>query len=824
MNTTKISRPYKEYRDFIENSGLQQKDSQERIAKTIREGIAEGRPVIAEGGTGNGKTVAYLLPAIEALHNDPETDPEKQKKLVISTSTIALQNQLVAGQAPGDKPEIPRVFDAMRKKYGKAFKINMSDVAVVVGARQHLCEESEAFPRDDGKTNSTKEILIGAIGEENYIKLNQTVKKARAEKKPILLRELDNRGIEKLPPSIIDEISCRGSNGCKCFGTSEKTCSFAKKMEKVKDARIIITNHSMLTMNYAISRLGSIIVVDEANKLADVLTRTANAEVQMSRIRRNADEFLKLTSQMSIMTDLQDKIDNARNFTLKLRAVIDTMEKAVAAECVNKKDNTVAIFDDSGEIIDELNFYKFMGDAFPEGSREALEAGRKSYENLISAIKLAYMGSADDSQSQKKVSAARHGEYMDMLRVVERLTRGTGDLYSFGRRVLRDNWLRSNEKYKKNAHDRLKADNILWFEKGARSISMLSTPVDHVTVQQQAAKILFNRSGVTPTFISASLSTSAQKPDFVNFRRALGIENWDRLNKPALEILEKSEHKYSEQSLLIIPNDLPLPDYKKTSPTEQSTATKNYFDAIGNDIARNAKLITGNSMVLCSSLFQVEYLADYLESHLDPEKFQILTVDGSTSPEKQLQKMRQGIEPKKILLGRDTLWNGVDLKGEALRGLFILKVPFSVPSHPVEKVRKAKWPALHNRSYFADVSLPAALDKMRQGIGRLIRSEDVANEYGVIVFYDPRFSESIDTQKRKRFIPAILNSFPKGMPLVFSKYNDIPKHVADFFEEHTNPQPALTEMLEKVDEGISLEDDEAIARFEQELGISGIGM
>jgi hypothetical protein len=62
------------------------------------------------------------------------------------------------------------------------------------------------------------------------------------------------------------------------------------------------------------------------------------------------------------------------------------------------------------------------------------------------------------------------------------------------------------------------------------------------------------------------------------------------------------------------------------------------------------------------------------------------------------------------------------------------------------------------------------------------------------------------------------------MPLVFSKYNDIPKHVADFFEEHTNPQPALTEMLEKIDEGISLEDDEAIARFEQELGISGIGM
>lgn len=828
MNTTNASGPYREYRDFIEHSGLQHRDSQERIAKTIRHGIAEGRPVIAEGGTGNGKTAAYLLPAIEALHDDPEKDPRRGKKLVISTSTVALQNQLVSGQAPGDIAEIPRVLNHMRRKYGKAFKINMSDVAVVVGARQHLCEESEAFPRDDSKMNPAKAVLIEAIGEENYDKLNESVKKARLEKKPILLRELDNRGINTIPPSVREEISCRGTNGCKCFGTSEKTCAFARKMEKAKEARIIVTNHAMLTMNYAISRLGSIIVVDEANRLPDVLTRTANAEVQMSRTRRNADEFLKTTAQMSMMTDIQEKIDRARNFTTKLHAVIGGMEKAVAAECEKKKANTVALFDDSGEIINELNFYDMMASVFPEGSREALEKGRVTYEDLISAIKLAYVRPVENGNGPKKISASRHGEYLDLLRVVERLKRGVDDLYQFGQRVLRDSWLRDHEKWKAKRKgrqvDRLRADNILWFEKGTRSISMFSAPVDHVTVQQRAARMLFNRSGVIPIFISATLSSSAKNPDFANFRKALGIRYWDRLNKPPLEILEKSEHSYNDQSLLLIPNDLPQPGYGKDTPEGQSTETKNYFDAIGNDIARNARIINGNSMVLCSSQWQVEYLADYLESNVDPEEFQILNTVDSTSPEKLLLKMRQGVHPKKILLGRDTLWNGVDLRGEALRGLFILKIPFSPPTHPVERVRKAKWPELHNRSYFSDVSLPAVLDKMRQGSGRLIRSEDVTSEYGVIVFYDPRFSEPLETQKRKKYLSRVLNSFPGGMPVVFSKYNDIPQHVNDFFAEHTGNRPTVKDVLERVNEGIPLDADGATAGFEQQFGIPGVGM
>lgn len=820
MDTTTIT-PYREYRDFIKNSGLQHKDSQERIAKTISQGIAEGRPVIAEGGTGNGKTVAYLLPGIEALHRDTTNT----KKLLISTSTVALQNQLVAGRGPGDIPEIQRVFKHMKAKYGKNFKLNMGDVAVVVGARQHLCEENEAFPRDGTKMNPTKAVLIESVGEENYQRLNDTVRKARFEKKPILLRELDNRGIEKIPASVLEEISCRGLTGCKCFGTAEKACSFAKKMEKLSDARIIITNHSMLTMNYRIAHLGDIIVVDEANKLAPVLQRAANAEVQISRIRRNADDFLKITAQMSMMTDLQAKIDGARDFTTKLRSVIDVMEKSVVEECKKSKKNTATIFDESGELIDGLNFYSFMANAFPEGSREALEKGKNKYEELVSGIELAYVGPVDPAAGQKKISASKHGEFMDMLRVTQRLVRGVGDLYNFGRRVLRDSWLRADEKFRKNKKgniDRIDSSNILWFEKGTRSISMYSAPLDHITIQQQAARELFNRSGVVPIFISATLSTSAKNPDFKKFKNDLGIHRWDRLNKPPMEIREKTEHKYADQSLLLIPTDLPQPRYDEDTPDAQSTATKDYFDAIGNDIARNAKIINGNSMVLCSSLWQVEYLADYLESHLDPEKFQVLTVDGSTSPEKQLEKMRQGIEPKKILLGRDTLWNGVDLPGEALRGLFMLKVPFSVPTHPVEKARKAKWLELHNRFYFYDVALPAALDKMRQGSGRLIRSADVENEYGVIVFYDPRFSDP--AKEQKPYVPRILDSFPEGMPLVFSKYSDIPAHVKDFFDEHARPKQTLKEMIDKVDEGISIDDNEAIARFEQEFGISSVGM
>jgi len=826
--TEKPPRPYKEYRDFIGNSGLTHKDSQERIAAAIRDGIASGRPVIAEGGTGNGKTVSYLVPAIEALHKNPDL------KLVVSTWSIALQNQLIHGQHPGEKAEIPRVLDAMKKKYGKDFKIGMNDVTVIVGAQQHLCEESEAFPREDSKETPAKSLLIESVGEQNYVKLNEAVKKARQDKRPILLRELDNRGIKNIPLSVREEISCRGSSGCKHFHNADKTCSFATKMDHAfKNARIIVTNHAQLTMNRGLQMAllkGNIVVIDEANRLPDILTRMANASAQLSNIRRSCDLFLESAGQMTLLTDISEKMTAAGNFADKLRAAIDATEKAVVKAAEGKKSTSVALRTDDGEIVEDINFYKYLNEVFPgSDARDALENGRKAFESLVDAIKKD-MAPADGTRTTGKTSSSK-GAFMDLIRVSERIIRGVGDLHGFGRRILKETWLTDEEKkkkqYYKKAHgvtyDSIKNDNIIWFEKGTRSISMFAAPLDHIRVQRDAARALFDHSGNRPVFISATLSTDAREPNFIDFERSLGIQYWSQLNKPPIEIQEASDHHYDKQAILVIPNDLPQPEFRKDSPEGQSEESKNYFDAIAQDIIRNVKIVDGNSMVLCSSAWQASALSEQLEAALDPEKFQVLNQVESSSTEGLIRRMRQGVEPKKVLVGTDTLWNGIDLRGEALRGLFIPKAPFAVPDHPVERERARRWSELHGKKYFWDVTLPSALDKMRQGSGRLIRSSDVASEYGVIVFYDPRFSESKETQKRKGYPARVLNAFPAGMPVHFTAYKEIPGVVKDFFDEHGTVKTGVKDMLEEIEQSVDLS-DLPVDDEEMTGGMAGVGI
>jgi len=829
---TKEPKPYKEYRDFVKNSGLKHRDSQERIADAIRDGIASGKPVIAEGGTGNGKTVAYLVPAIEALHRS--RNPEY--KLIISTWSIALQNQLIRGQGPGEKAEIPRVLEAMRKKYGKDFTIGMNDVALIMGAQQYLCEESEAFPKDDSKATPAKLLLTESVGQENYDKLNEAVKKARLEGRPILIRELDNRGIKSIPLSVKNEISCRGTSGCKHFGNADKTCSFAKKMDAAyNESRIIVTNHAQLTMNKGMQMKllpGNIVVIDEANRLADILTRTANAEAQLTRIKRSCEEFLKATGQMTLLTDISEKMTFAGNFADKLRAAIDITEKAVVKAAAGTRSTSIALRDDEGKVIEDMSFYRYLNELFPGSTvREALENGRKSFEGLVEAIKRDQLGTSDaaggNTPPQKPKSSSR-GAFLELIRVSERIIRGVGDLQGFGRRVLKDNWLTDDEKkrrqFRKNKdavqYDALNNDNIIWFEKGTNAISMFVAPLDHIKVQRIAAKQLFDRSGTTPVFISATLSTDARKPNFAGFKNSLGIWNWSQVNKPPVEIQEMSDHHYDKQSVLVIPNDLPQPKFRKDSPDSQSEESKQYFDAIAKDIIRNVKTVDGNSMVLCSAGWQASALTEQLSAALDPEKFQVLNQIESSSIESLTRKMRQGIEPKKVLIGTDVLWNGIDLRGEALRGLFILKVPFSVPDHPVERQRAKRWKEL-GRDYFKEIALPAALDKIRQGSGRLIRSEDTSNEYGVIIFYDPRFSEPLEAQRRKRYPAKVLNAFPAGMPVVLSAYSNIPGVVKDFFDEHGTPKQGMKELLDDLEKGVDLS---GLDLDEEMVGASGVGM
>ena len=251
---------------------------------------------------------------------------------------------------------------------------------------------------------------------------------------------------------------------------------------------------------------------------------------------------------------------------------------------------------------------------------------------------------------------------------------------------------------------------VYWIErtgKAAQNITLNAAPIDVAPVLR---RMLF-RDGCTSVMTSATLAVG--RPDLLYFRRRIGADEAEPLQLG-------SPFDFQKQMKLFVVRKMP-------DPRDES-----YGAALAEWVARFVEDTDGRAFVLFTSYRAMQQLAAEMEPFFVRQKMNLL-VQGKGAPRSQLLEQFKNT-PRSVLFGTDSFWMGVDVPGDALSNVIITRLPFAVPDHPLTEA-KLELIQARGGDAFTEYSLPEAILKFRQGVGRLIRTK---SDSGIVVILDNR--------------------------------------------------------------------------------------
>ncbi len=270
-------------------------------------------------------------------------------------------------------------------------------------------------------------------------------------------------------------------------------------------------------------------------------------------------------------------------------------------------------------------------------------------------------------------------------------------------------------------------DKVRWIEQEKRGASLRAAPLD---VSEALRKHQFQEPR-TNILVSATLGPGGD-PGFRWIRERLGAD--DRVETLRLG----SPFDYRSQVTVTLPEDIPDP----------SGDPNGFFDACRREIQTRVIRNGGAGLVLCTSWNFVRRLADALRGPFAQRGIELL-VQGEAPMRDLLRRKRE--DPATVLIGTETFWEGIDVPGDALTLVFLTRLPFGQPDHPLTKARHRMIQA-RGGDPFLEQTLPEAILKFRQGFGRLVRT---AGDRGEVVILDPR-------ARTKRYGRDFLAALPEG--------------------------------------------------------------
>lgn len=259
--------------------------------------------------------------------------------------------------------------------------------------------------------------------------------------------------------------------------------------------------------------------------------------------------------------------------------------------------------------------------------------------------------------------------------------------------------------------DQENEDHVHWVERTStenRVVSFHTAPVD---VSPRLRQIFF-ASGKACVFTSATLGVG-QDEELHYFRHRVGAEQ-------ARAACIESPFDFKRQMKLYLLQKMPQP------------SDPGYLDRLRHWICHFLDLSQGRAFVLFTSYSQMTSLADQLEAHCARQGWRVL-IQGRGMPRHQMLAEFKN-DTHSVLCGTDSFWTGVDVPGESLSNVIITRLPFAVPDHPLTASRIEHLEA-QGMNAFTEYSVPEAILKLRQGIGRLIRT---ANDEGICAILDNR--------------------------------------------------------------------------------------
>ncbi len=695
--------------------GYECRPQQEGMLVKVIEAYNDDKIALLEAGTGTGKSVAYLIPALiyASLYKE---------RTVIATHTIALQEQLI-------NKDIPLLV--------KALGLNLKAV-LVKGMSNYLCLRKLA--------EAQSEILLLQPNEAREIEKIEAWSQAT--------KDGTRQGLDFAPsPPVWDKV-CAEHDTCNNTGCPYyQDCFFMRARKAAQDAQIIVANHHLLFAdvvrradeeNYEqISILPPYqrIVIDEAHHLEDIATDYFAASLNgLEMIRTVSRLFSDRPAGKSVgkLPMLRDKLQalELQEGSPIISALIDKLTldlPGLRKELLNHIQET---FQEFGEFIPRAFSDSRIEQAAPETKLRLLREHiahpdwtariAPSAHQLLSCatnfITLIYgMEPALKQVENDKFQEQVKGIMFEVKALADRLSHCIEALKAF-------------------IDPEIVPTQVRWIEaqpnKGPLSTYLINAELE---IDKLLAKHLF---GCFSTIVLCSATLTADsKFDYMCQRLGLTPQLLD--HKEITSDIFESPFNFMEQAMLTVPKDLPPPTHP--------LFIKEAVEAIWNALQASR----GNAFVLFTSYQMLRLCSDKLQERLREAKY-FLFKQGEESAQSLLKKFKA--TNRAVLFGTDSFWEGVDVVGEALRCVVIVKLPFRVPSEPIVQAR-AEVIMEKGGDPFMEYSLPQAVVKFKQGFGRLIRHK---NDRGCVVCLDSRiltkaygrqFINSLP-QCHQAFIPA----------------------------------------------------------------------
>ncbi len=626
---------------------------QQQMAVSVAEALMNAEPLVVEAGTGVGKSLAYLVPAVLLAKRE-------KRKAVITTHTINLQEQLIL-------KDIPLLQSVLGDAEGAGVR-----AVLMKGRRNYVC------PTRLRRALAVGDDLFTSSDRDDLKAIEDWCKKTKDGSRSDMNFDV--------PPRVWAQV-CSEPHICTlktCGGT--KSCFYQEVRKQVAAADLVVMNHTLFfTLLAAQPELvekgtgtlfpNDFVIFDEAHTLESVAAKQLGLNVTQAGLRfelhrlynpRNHKGLFKLAGDMRGIEE-----------TAAVLGEMDDFFMGIESECG---------FHNSKPWEREFRVRN------PELVENTLAEGLRK-------IRACALEAADrDEKESAKL------ELQDLAR---RMAEAREAISAF--------------------LDQSAEGHVYWVEQGGinkDSVSLNAAPID---VAERLRPIFFEN-GKSCVVTSATLGIGDKKLEY--FQKRVGAEQCT-----AVQI--GSPFDYAKQMKVHLVRSMPAP------------GETGYDEALVKWIRHFVAKSQGRAFILFTSWKLLNMVADSMEAYFSGQGWDMIVQGRGGSRRYLLEQFREN--ESSVLLGTDSFWTGVDVPGEALENVIITRLPFAVPSHPLTAARME---AIEDEggSAFMEYSLPEAILKLRQGAGRLIRSQD---DSGMVVILDNRVLS-------KRYGSAFLKALPEA--------------------------------------------------------------
>ncbi len=601
--------------------GFVHREEQLVLAETLERGLKSNTPVLAEAGTGVGKTLAYLIPLLHWLDKTGAS-------AVVSTHTLALQSQLVER----DVPALLKTFP----------KLDIRPIALK-GRQNYLCLQDLDVAAGD---------LLN-IGDPKFTTLQRWA--AETDSGDVAELDFSYPGWSEISANAD---TCRGRE-CRYYDR----CFYYKARKNADESNLFLVNHALFFADLRLRRASpggptlipryDAVVFDEAHHLDDIATRAFGLEWGSGRL-----PFLLARAR---------RLTGVESGTL---AAIDALHERLLTPFVEAR---------SAE--------GFLEEIAP--SDEAKKGFEELKGQLCAAIDSLATGLT--RLADRATDAVERDRASGLARVASRLSTELAVIQP----------VRTDEFYHWYATRKTRTGNI--------HATLTRTPYE---IAAPLAETLLAK---TPRVAMVSATLAAGRDGFSYLKARLGLDSEDA---PApLEAIQGSPFDFQKNCLLYVPRHLGPP-----------SSSPEYTEASLAEMENLIALSQGRAFALFTSHRMLQAAAQRWQGNIPYPLF----VQGELPAGQLIEAFKAS--GRGVLLGASSFWEGVDVPGEALSLVIIDKLPFATPDSPPQRAREERIQA-ESGNAFAMHSLPQATLRLKQGFGRLLRTQ---TDRGVVAILDER--------------------------------------------------------------------------------------